>query len=235
MLEIKNLTLAYGVNPVVRGINVTVEEGQVFAVLGPNGAGKSSILRAVSGLKAAESGDIIFSGSSILGLSPHVIVRKGVSLVPEGRRIFSEMSVLDNLLTGATVHIQDKARVKKLLEWNFELFPILRERINQAGGTLSGGEQQQLAIGRGLMANPRLLLVDEPTLGLAPIVIKTVGDIFERMPEMEITVVVAEQNADFALKIADCGVVISGGEISFGGDVETLRSSDEVRRAYLGS
>ena len=235
MLEIKDLTLAYGVNPVVRNINVTVEEGQIFAVLGPNGAGKSSILRAVSGLKAAESGDIIFSGSSILGLSPHAIVQKGVSQVPEGRHIFSEMSVLDNLLIGATVHIQDRARVNELLERNFELFPILRERINQAGGTLSGGEQQQLAIGRGLMANPRLLLVDEPTLGLAPIVIKTVGNIFERLPEMEITAVVAEQNADFALKIADCGAVISGGEISFGGDVETLRSSDEVRRAYLGS
>lgn len=235
MLEIRNLTLVYGVNPVVRDTNLTVGKGQVFAVLGPNGAGKSSILRSVSGLKSAQSGKINFMGSSILGLPPHVIVRKGISQVPEGRHIFSEMSVLDNLMTGATVHIRDKERVKKLLERNFELFPILKERIRQAGGTLSGGEQQQLAIGRGLMANPRLLLVDEPTLGLAPIVIKTVGDIFRRLPEMDITIFVSEQNADFALKIADSGAVISGGEIRFSGDVESLRSGDAVQRAYLGS
>ena len=235
MLDITDLTLSYGVNRVVRNASLTVQDGQIFAILGPNGAGKTSILRAISGLMPALTGDISFLNFSIIGLSPDAIVRKGISQVPEGRRIFPDMSVLDNLLIGATVHIHDSNKVSDLLERCFELFPFLRPRTNQSGGTLSGGEQQQLALARGLMANPRLLLVDEPTLGLAPIVIQSVANTFSQMAEMGLTIIVSEQNADFVLKIADKGAVISGGEIKFCGDIEELRNSSEVRRAYLGA
>lgn len=235
MLEVRGLTLAYGVNRVVRDVSFSVREGVVFAILGANGSGKTSILRAASGLMAPLSGDIRFDGESVIGQTPDAIVRRGISQVPEGRKVFPEMSVLDNLLVGATVHIQDRDRVRRLLERNFELFPILRERVRQAAGTFSGGEQQQLTIARGLMADPRLLLVDEPTLGLAPAVIQSVVEVIRRMSAMGLTLVVAEQNADFALKVAKAGIVLSSGEIRFEGDVETLRSTEEVRRAYLGA
>jgi len=235
MMEVHGLTLAYGVNRVVRDVSFSVQQGEVFAILGANGSGKTSILRAVSGLMAPLSGDIRFDGQSVIGQTPDAIVRRGISQVPEGRRVFPEMSVLDNLLVGATVHINDRNRVRRLLERNFELFPILRERVQQAAGTFSGGEQQQLTIARGLMADPRLLLVDEPTLGLAPAVIQSVVEVVRRMSALGLTIVVAEQNADFALKVAKGGIVLSSGEIRFEGDVETLRRTEEVRRAYLGA
>ncbi len=233
-LEIKNLSLAYGVNRVVRDVSFAVEGGCAFAILGPNGAGKTSILRAVSGLMSAVSGDIRSNGDSLTGLRPYLIVAKGVSHVPEGRKIFPEMSVLDNLLVGATVHIRNRKRLRELLDRNFQLFPMLRERANQPGGSLSGGEQQQLTVARGLMADPKVLIVDEPTLGLAPAIILTMAEMFGRLRDLGLTIVIAEQNADFALKVATSGVVISNGQIKFAGELATLRQGDTLRRAYLG-
>ena len=235
MLAIDDLTLAYGVNRVVRGFNLSVDQGEVCALLGPNGAGKTSILRAISGLMRPLAGQIDFEGKSLLRRSPDRIVLDGIAHVPEGRRIFPEMSVLDNLLVGATVHIRERAKTRELIERNYAMFPILKERARQAGGTLSGGEQQQLTIARGLMAQPRLLMVDEPTLGLAPAIINTLVDTFRALKSLGLTIVVAEQNADFALRVADNGTVISGGEISFSGTVEALQDSERLRRAYLGA
>lgn len=234
ILEIRRLTLAYGVNRVVRDVSFAVEEGEAYAILGSNGAGKTSILRAVSGLMPVVSGEIMYKGEPLLGQRPHAIVLRGIAHVPEGRKIFPEMSVLDNLLVGATVHIRDRQRTKDLLDRNFQLFPWLRERSAHAGGSLSGGQQQQLTIARGLMADPKLLIVDEPTLGLAPTIIKTVAETFHKLRELGLTIIVVEQNADFALKVAGRGVVISSGEVSFQGDVDTLRKGDVIRRAYLG-
>jgi branched-chain amino acid transport system ATP-binding protein len=235
LLEIRGLSLAYGVNRVVRDVSFTVEPGEVYAILGANGAGKTSTLRAVSGLLGVAAGDILFQGKSIRNERPHAIVRKGISHVPEGRRIFAEMSVYDNLMVGATVRIGDRRRTAELLERNYQLFPILRERAKQAGGALSGGQQQQLTIARGLMADPALLIVDEPTLGLAPAIINTVGEIFRKLLTLGLTIVLAEQNAEFALRIADRGIVFSSGTVSFQGDVKSLRGGDGIRRAYLGS
>jgi branched-chain amino acid transport system ATP-binding protein len=233
-LEIRNLTLAYGVNRVVRGVSFAVEERGAFAILGPNGAGKTSILRAISGLMRPATGDIVLQGYSISAQRPHAIVARGVSHVPEGRKIFSEMSVLDNLLVGATVVITNRKRVRELLERNFELFPILKERARQPGGSLSGGQQQQLTIARGLMADPKILIVDEPTLGLAPAIILTMEEMFRRLLDLGLTIIIAEQNAEFALKVAKSGVVISSGQTRFAGEVATLRQGDALRRAYLG-
>jgi branched-chain amino acid transport system ATP-binding protein len=233
-LEIKNLSLAYGVNRVVRDVSFAVEGGIAFAILGPNGAGKTSILRAVSGLMPAVSGDIRSNGNSLIGRRPYLIVTKGVSHVPEGRKIFPEMSVLDNLLVGATVLIRDRKRLRELLDRNFQLFPMLQERANQPGGSLSGGEQQQLTVARGLMADPKVLIVDEPTLGLAPAIILTMAEMFGRLRDLGLTIVIAEQNADFALKVATSGVVISNGQIKFAGELATLRQGDTLKRAYLG-
>jgi branched-chain amino acid transport system ATP-binding protein len=235
VLEIKNLVLAYGVNRVVRDVSFSVAKGEVFALLGPNGAGKTSILRAVSGLVPAVSGDILFEGKSLLKRRPHAIVLDGIAHVPEGRQIFPEMTVHDNLLVGATVHISNRTRTMELEARCLELFPIIRERAKQAGGTLSGGEQQQLTIARGLMADPRLLIVDEPTLGLAPAIINTVADSFRKLRDLGLTIVVAEQNADFALKVADHGIVIASGEVSFSGSVSALSDRNVLRRAYLGA
>ena len=235
MLEIDDLTLAYGVNRVVRGVSMSVGEGEVCALLGPNGAGKTSILRAISGLMQPVSGQITFEGTSLLRRAPDRIVLDGIAHVPEGRRIFPEMSVLDNLLVGATVHIRERQKTRELIERNYAMFPILEERARQAGGTLSGGEQQQLTIARGLMAQPRLLMVDEPTLGLAPAIINTLVDTFRALKALGLTIVVAEQNADFALRVADNGVVLSGGEVSFRGTVDALSDSERLRRAYLGA
>ena len=235
MLEIDDLTLAYGVNRVVRGVSLNVAQGEVCALLGPNGAGKTSILRAISGLMRPLSGRIDFEGKSLLRRAPDRIVLDGIAHVPEGRRIFPEMSVLDNLLVGATVHIRERAKTRELMERNYSLFPVLKERARQAGGTLSGGEQQQLTIARGLMAQPRLLMVDEPTLGLAPAIINTLVETFRTLRSLGLTIVVAEQNAEFALRVADSGVVMSGGEVSFSGTVEALRDTERLRRAYLGA
>jgi branched-chain amino acid transport system ATP-binding protein len=234
LLEIRDLTLAYGVNRVVRGASFAVEEGTAYAILGPNGAGKTSILRAVSGLMPVAAGDIVYRGESLVGRPPHQIVLGGISHVPEGRKIFPEMSVLDNLLVGAHVHGRDAKLVRSLLDRNFELFPALRQRATSSGGALSGGQQQQLTIARGLMADPKLLIVDEPTLGLAPAVISAVAETFSALLRLGLTIVIAEQNADFALRIASRGVVLSGGEVSFEGEVKALRSSAQIRRAYLG-
>jgi branched-chain amino acid transport system ATP-binding protein len=234
LLDIRNLSLAYGVNRVVRDVSFSVEEGAAYAILGANGAGKTSILRAVSGLMPVVDGDIVFQGESLVSQSPHIIVFRGLSHVPEGRRIFPEMSVLENLMVGATVRMGDRKRVGELLDRSFELFPVLKEKAKQAGGSLSGGQQQQLTVARGLMADPKLLIVDEPTLGLAPVIIKTMAGMFEKLLRLGLTLVIAEQNANFALTVATRGVVISHGQISFQGGVDVLRDGAALRRAYLG-
>jgi branched-chain amino acid transport system ATP-binding protein len=234
MLEVNNLTLAYGVNRVVRDVSFSIEEREAFAILGPNGAGKTSILRAASGLIPVAAGEILFEGRSLIGQPPHAIVLRGLSHVPEGRQIFPEMTILENLLVGATVHIRDHNLTRELLERNFELFPVLRERSKQLGGSLSGGQQQQLTIARGLMANPRLLIVDEPTLGLAPAIIHALVDTFLKLVSLGLTVVIAEQNANFALSVAHRGIVLSSGEVRLQSDVAALRQAGELRKAYLG-
>ena len=235
MLEIEHLSIVYGTNRAVRDVSFYVDKGEIFALLGPNGAGKTSILRAISGAVAPIDGDIRFDGTSLRGKHPPDVVRCGVAHVPEGRHIFPEMSVRDNLLIGATVHIRDRVRTRELLERNFELFPILSERSRQAGGTLSGGEQQALAIARGLMSDPKVLLVDEPTLGLAPIVIGNVASAFQKLVELGLTIVVAEQNADFGLRVANRGAIMASGEITFTGETEALKTAEEVQHAYLGA
>jgi branched-chain amino acid transport system ATP-binding protein len=234
-LEVRNLSLAYGVNRAVRDVSFSIEERETYAILGANGAGKTSILRAASGLLPIAAGDIRLHGQSLIRQGAHAIVLKGLSHVPEGRKIFPEMTVLENLLIGATVHIRDKRLTRELLERNFELFPMLRDRAAQLGGTLSGGQQQQLTIARGLMANPKVLIVDEPTLGLAPAIIQTLADTMRKLMGLGLTIVIAEQNADFALNVATRGVVMSSGQVSFQGDVATLRKTGELRKAYLGA
>lgn len=234
MLQITDLTLAYGVNPVVRDVSLTVPAGEIFTLLGPNGAGKTSILRAVSGLLQPRSGDIRLNDVSLTGASPSAVVRHGIAHVPEGRQVFPEMSVLDNLYLGATPHIRDRATVQRLLRQNHELFPILTERADQPAGTLSGGEQQQLVIARGLMADPRLLLLDEPTLGLAPVIVEQLVALFPRLVALGLTVLIAEQNVDFALRIAASGAVMASGEIHVAGAADELRDTDDVKQAYLG-
>lgn len=234
-LEVRNLSLAYGVNRVVRDVSFAIEERETFAILGPNGAGKTSILRAASGLMPVVAGEIRFDGRSLVGQPPHAIVASGLAHVPEGRKIFPEMTVLENLLVGATVHIRDRKLTRDLLERNFELFPMLRERSKELGGSLSGGQQQQLTIARGLMANPKLLIVDEPTLGLAPAIIQALADTFRELVGLGLTVAIAEQNADFALSIANRGIVLASGEVRLRSDVAALRSTAALRRAYLGA
>lgn len=235
LLEIDRLTIAYGMSRVVRGASFSVAEGEAYAILGANGAGKTSILRAISGLVRVVDGDIRYDGRSILNVPAHAVASLGIAHVPEGRKIFAEMTVLENLLVGATVHIRNRKRTARMIERNFDLFPVLSEKSDHPGGSLSGGQQQQLTIARGLMSDPRLLIVDEPTLGLAPAVIQMMGESFRRLLGLGLTIVIAEQNADFALSLANRGVVLSGGEVSFEGGVDALRNRDVIHKAYLGA
>lgn len=235
LLEIDKVTIAYGMNRVVRGATFSVAKGEAYAILGANGAGKTSILRAISGLVRVVGGDLRYRGQSILNIPAHTVASLGIAHVPEGRKIFAEMTVLENLLIGATVHIHDRKRTAEMIERNYDLFPILKEKSGHPGGSLSGGQQQQLTIARGLMSDPHLLIVDEPTLGLAPAIIQMMSESFRRLLNLGLTIVIAEQNADFALSLATRGVVLSGGEVSFEGGVDVLRNRDVIHKAYLGA
>jgi branched-chain amino acid transport system ATP-binding protein len=233
VLEIQNLHVFYGGIHALQGISLSVPEGKVVTLLGANGAGKTTTLRAVMGLVRPKEGQITLDGKSLLGKKPYEIVRLGLSMAPEGRRIFPDLTVMENLLLGAYART-DTAGISRDLEFVFSLFPRLKERQNQRGGTLSGGEQQMLAVARALMAGPRLLLLDEPSLGLAPVLITEVYRAFQRLKEEGRTILLVEQNARAALSLADYGYVLETGRLVVEGPTQELRDSELVRKAYLG-
>jgi branched-chain amino acid transport system ATP-binding protein len=233
LLEVKNITVHYGKSLAIEDISLEVAEGSIVSIIGANGAGKSTILKALSGLVPLTSGEIWFQGQRIDGLSTTDIVKLGIVQIPEGRHLFPYLTVLSNLKLGASLR-KDKEGINKDLEEVYKLFPILRDRRGQKAGTLSGGEQQMLAIGRGLMASPRLLLMDEPSLGLAPIVIEELGEVIKNINQAGVSVLLVEQNVPLALGIATMGYALQTGRVVLEGDIEKLRSSETVKRAYLG-
>jgi branched-chain amino acid transport system ATP-binding protein len=233
MLEILDLHVHYGGIHAIKGISMKVEEGQIISLIGANGAGKSTTLRTICGLKEATRGSIKYKGVELTKLDTSEIVKLGVTMVPEGRRVFSNLTVYENLLAGAYLR-KDKEGIKKDIEYVFELFPRLRERINQRAGTLSGGEQQMLAIGRALMSRPKLLLLDEPSLGLAPVLVKEVFQMIKKIHSEGVTILLVEQNAYEALKLCDYGYVLETGRIVLQGTGKELLEDERVRKAYLG-
>ena len=234
LLEVKDITAHYHKVTAVRNISITVEEGKIATLIGSNGAGKTTILRSISGLKHPTTGEIRFKGQKIENLPPHEINALGIAMVPEGRRVFTQMSVLENLLIGAFLR-KDKDKIQSdLEEVVFMHFPRLKERTSQQAGTLSGGEQQMLAMGRALMSAPELLLLDEPSLGLSPIMCGEIGEIIKNIHAGGRTVILVEQNARLALALADYAYVIETGDITLSGPANDLRNSDEVKKAYLG-
>ena len=232
ILSIKNLKVNYGGIKAVKGISFAVEEGSIVTLIGANGAGKSSTLRSIVGLVKPAGGQIVFRGDDITNLDTNVIVRKGITLVPEGRRIFPDLTVLENLRVGAYMRSDD---ISGDIAWVYDLFPRLKERSWQAGGTLSGGEQQMLAVARALMCKPKLIMMDEPSLGLAPLVVKGIFDIIREINAQGVTVLLIEQNANMALKVADYAYVLETGSIGLSGTGRELLVNEDVKRAYLGS
>ena len=232
ILSIRDLKVNYGGIEAVKGISFDVEEGSIVTLIGANGAGKSSTLRTIAGLVKPASGKIVFRGDDITNCDTNVIVRKGITLVPEGRRIFPDLTVLENLRVGAYLRNDDIAGD---IQWVYDLFPRLRERSWQAGGTLSGGEQQMLAVARALMCKPKLIMMDEPSLGLAPLVVRGIFDIIREINAQGVTVLLIEQNANMALKVADYAYVLETGRIGLSGTGRELLTNDDVRKAYLGS
>ena len=234
MLKLENVELKYGMIKALKGITLEVNEGEIVTLIGANGAGKTSTLRAISGLEKISGGSIMFMGENISKKPDTVkIVSSGLVQVPEGRRIFPEMSVYENLLLGAYLR-KDKEEVKKSIEDVFRRFPRLKERSNQLAGTLSGGEQQMLAMSRALMAKPKLLLLDEPSMGLAPLLVREIFDIIKEINAQGTTVLLVEQNARMALSIADRAYVLESGQIVISGTGKELSESDEIKKAYLG-
>lgn len=231
ILEIKDLCVSYGGIQAVKGISFPVKTGEIVTLIGSNGAGKSSTLRTIVGLEKASNGSINFDGQSLNNLSTDAIVSKGITLVPEGRRIFPNLSVLENLKIGGYMR---KNSLDNDLNWIYQLFPRLKERHWQMAGTLSGGEQQMLAIGRALMSHPKLIMMDEPSLGLAPLIIQSVFDIIKTVNENGVTILLIEQNANMALKIAHTAYVMETGKIILSGSGESLLQNEDVKAAYLG-
>ena len=233
MLEVKDLEVYYGAIHADKGISLRVEDGQIVTLIGSNGAGKSTTLHTISGLIKPRSGNILFDGTDITGTPAHKIVASGLVQVPEGRHVFANMSVMENLDMGAYLR-KDKDGIEKDKKKVFELFPRLFERKNQLSGTLSGGEQQMLAMGRALMERPRVLLLDEPSMGLAPLLVKEIYSIIKTINEEGTTVLLVEQNANMALSIADYAYVLETGRITLSGPAADLSASEAVRKAYLG-
>ena len=234
MLELKNIKTFYGNIQALKDVSIKISEGEIITLIGANGAGKSTTLMSICGIVPPRSGEVLFMGKPIQELPPNNIVSLGISQVPEGRRIFPFLSVAENLDMGAFLR-SDKDEIKRDIEYMYELFPILAERRNQAGGTLSGGEQQMLAISRALMAKPRLLLMDEPSLGLAPLIVKQIFEIIKKInAESKTTIFLVEQNANMALKVAHRGYVMETGRVSMADTAANLLANDEVRKAYLG-
>ena len=233
MLELRGLHVSYGGIRALKGISLTVEEGSIVTLIGANGAGKSTTLRAISGLEKAQSGKILYQDEELTSLSSKEIVRRGVVMVPEGRLIFPDMTVLENLKIGAYLR-RDKPEIEKDLNWVYDLFPRLKERSWQLAGTLSGGEQQMLAVGRALMSRPKLMMLDEPSLGLAPLVVQDIFKIIQEINKQGVTVLLIEQNANMALKIADLAYVLETGNITLSGTGAELLANEKVKEAYLG-
>ncbi len=233
MLELKNLHAYYGAIEALKGISLKVKKGEIVTLIGANGSGKTTTLKAISGLIKDLKGEVIFKGESLIPLPPHQIVSRGVSLVPEGRRIFGNLTVKENLLMGAFLE-KKKEVVAERMEKVFTVFPRLKERENQLGGTLSGGEQQMLAIGRALMANPEILLLDEPSLGLAPFLVQEIFKVIQEINKMGTTILLVEQNAHLALKISQRAYVLEVGRLVMEGDSAELIKKEEIKKAYLG-
>ena len=233
MLEIKNITVAYGLATALWDVSLSVQDGKIVSMIGSNGAGKSTTLKTISGVVHPRSGTISLDGERIDHFAPHQIAHKGVSHVPEGRKIFPFLSTVDNLRMGA-LPVKDPKRIGELMKKVFELFPILGERQNQAGGTLSGGQQQMLAIGRGLMSDPKILLLDEPSLGLAPIVVNAVFDVIVQLNRQGHTLLLVEQNAYRSLEISHYAYVLETGKMTLEGEASTLIDNPHVKKAYLG-
>ena len=232
-LEIKDLHVSYGGIRALKGVDLTVEEGQIVTLIGANGAGKSTTLRAISGLQKPQSGSILYGGEELIGLPAKEIVRRGIIHVPEGRRVFPDMTVAENLKIDAFLRT-DKGGIADDMDYVHSLFPRLKERSWQLAGTLSGGEQQMLADGRALMSRPKVLMMDEPSLGLAPLIVKDIFSIIRRVNADGITVLLIEQNANAALRVADYGYVLETGTIALTGTGEELLRNESVREAYLG-
>lgn len=233
MLEIKNLNVYYGVIHALKDVSLTVNKGEIVTLIGANGAGKTTTLRTLSGLNKATSGEIFLEGKSILNLPASNRVELGLSQVPEGRRIFPGMSVLENLELGAFLR-KDKSQIKEDIEHMYELFPILGKRKKQMAGTLSGGEQQMLAMARALMSKPNILLLDEPSMGLAPLLVREIFEIIQNINKDGTTILLVEQNAKMALSIAHRAYVLETGKIAMSGTGEELAKSDEIQKSYLG-
>ena len=233
MLKIENLQVHYGGIQALRGISLEVPDGRIVTLIGANGAGKSTTLRTITGLVKASGGSVQWDGQELLGKSIDKIISTGIAMSPEGRRVFPDMTVLENLKIGAYLR-KDKAETEKDLEWVYSLFPRLKERSWQSAGTLSGGEQQMLAVGRALMSKPKLLMLDEPSLGLAPIVVREIFDIIRTVNQQGITVLLNEQNANMALKVADYAYVLETGTLTLSGTGAELLTNEQVKAAYLG-
>jgi branched-chain amino acid transport system ATP-binding protein len=234
LLEVNDLSVAYGEIEALRGVSFTIDEGTVVALLGSNGAGKSTTLRAISGLVGPRSGSVLLGGKPVAGLSPRAIVKLGVAHVPEGRRVFPGLSVRENIMLGASNGNASASVIRREADVMFDIFPGIKPFANALGWTLSGGQQQMVAVARGLMAKPRLLLLDEPSLGLAPVVMQGVFQIIADIHRRGTTVLLVEQNAHMALKVANWGYVLETGRLALGGDPATLWSDERIRDAYLG-
>jgi branched-chain amino acid transport system ATP-binding protein len=233
MLQLENINVFYGAIHALRDVSITVNTGEVVTLIGANGAGKSTTLRAITGLLSPRTGRVVFEGEDITGVAAHKLVARGISMSPEGRGVFANLTVLENLEMGAYLK-KDKAQTKRDLERGFELFPRLKERIKQRAGTLSGGEQQMLAMARALMSHPKLLLLDEPSLGLAPLVCQTIFSTIDEIKAAGTTVLLVEQNANAALKHSDRGYVLETGEVILEGSAADVAANPRVREAYLG-
>lgn len=233
MLEVKNIKVYYGVIQAIKDVSFEVNEGEVIALIGANGAGKTTTLQTITGLISAKSGEVLFEGTNLQKIPAHKIVAQGIAHVPEGRRVFSQLSVYENLLMGAYTR-KDSAEIAKSLENVYQRFPRLKERRNQLAGTLSGGEQQMLAMGRALMSHPRIILMDEPSMGLSPILVEEIFDIIKSISKSGTTVLLVEQNAKKALAIADRAYVLETGKIVLEGDAKELMNNESVKKAYLG-
>ena len=233
MLEVKDLQVYYGMIHAIKGVSFHVNEGEIIALIGANGAGKTTILHTITGLLTPKGGQVMFEGKDITKTPAHKIVELGMAHVPEGRRVFAQLSVYQNLKMGAYTR-SDKNEIEESLEMVYKRFPRLEERKNQMAGTLSGGEQQMLAMGRALMSKPRIILMDEPSMGLSPILVNEIFDIIQSVSASGTTVLLVEQNAKKALAIADCAYVLETGKISLDGNAKDLLNDDSIKKAYLG-
>jgi branched-chain amino acid transport system ATP-binding protein len=234
VLKAEGISASYGRVKVLKDINVSVENGEIVCLVGANGSGKSTLLKVISGIVPAASGKFLFEGKDITNKKPDFIVKAGISHVPEGRQIFGDLTVRQNLLLGSYVHKLPKQEMTRLFDSVFDLFPILKSRLMQKAGTMSGGEQQMLAIGRGLMSQPKLLLLDEPSLGLAPIMVETILKVIQNLRSTGISILLVEQNVNAALQISDRAYVMETGSIVTHGKARELMENDEIRKSYLG-